>query len=165
MNHTNQHAQTADMQEQPLVLYLLTLLQNLIPSPAPPMPPRLPTYTSLFLAHALRSIFHPQSFLYPHTARFLLQRPTLDAGDVPLLFGLLYASGEDWKRERAWMVRYLGEGMLGGRGVEWRVVKRRRTWECVASLVQSEDKDRGLRQGGLEVSKSMRSGLSWVTDE
>jgi nucleolar pre-ribosomal-associated protein 1 len=111
--------------------------------------PRLPSYTTLLLAHSLRGIFYPANFIYPLTARFLLQRPQLDASDVPMLFGMLYSSDEDWKKERGWILRFLADGMVCGR--DWKVLRRRHTWDLVASMFQATEKDRALRHGALDV--------------
>ncbi|KIM48447.1 hypothetical protein M413DRAFT_16355 [Hebeloma cylindrosporum] len=151
------HMETADLQEKHHVQYILGLIKDLYPPFATPVPnsqyPRqLPTYTTLLLMHAFRAIFNPSNFLYPITARFLLQRPMLDTTDVPLLFGMLYSSSdENWKKERGWMVRFLADGMVSSE--DWRVLKRRHTWDLLASLFQSADgsQDGALRMGILEV--------------
>jgi nucleolar pre-ribosomal-associated protein 1 len=144
-------AQGADMQEKPLVLHILNIVRTLGPtSTAESFVSRIPSYTTLLLAHALRGIFYPSNFIYPLTARFLLQRPTMDPTDVPMLFSMLYSSGDDWKKERAWIFRFLADGMTCGR--DWKVLKRRHTWDLVASLFQASEKDKALRQGALDVS-------------
>ncbi|KAH9887708.1 ribosome 60S biogenesis N-terminal-domain-containing protein [Cubamyces lactineus] len=139
----------ADLQEKPHVMHILNLLKDLTTSAPTEEAPRLPAYTTLLLAHAFRGIFYPSNFIYPLTARFLLQRPTLDAADVPMLYGMLYSSSDDWKKERAWIVRFLSDGIVGND--EWRILKRRHTWDLLASLFQSEERDRTLRRGVLEV--------------
>ena len=111
--------------------------------------PRLPVFTTLLLTHALRGIFYPSNFSYPLTARFLLQRPTLDPSDIPMLYGMLYSSSDDWKKERAWIVRFLSDGIIANE--EWQIMKRRHTWDLLASLFQSEERDRMLRRSVLEV--------------
>jgi nucleolar pre-ribosomal-associated protein 1 len=142
------------MQEKPLVLHILDIIRSLYPSTsAETAVPRLPSYTSLLLAHALRGIFYPSNFIYPLTARFLLQRPTMDPTDVPMLLSMLYSSGDEWKKERAWILRFLADGMTCGR--DWKVFKRRHTWELVSSLFQASENDRPLRQGALDVSICM----------
>ena len=128
----------------------MSLLKDLPPSAPSDEAPRLPAYTTLLLAHAFRGIFYPSNLIYPLTARFLLQRPTLDASDVPMLYGMLYSASDDWKKERAWIVRFLSDGIVGNE--EWRILKRRHTWDLLASLFQSEERDRTLRRGVLEVS-------------
>ncbi|KAE9398377.1 hypothetical protein BT96DRAFT_994998 [Gymnopus androsaceus JB14] len=140
----------ADMLEKPHVFYILSLLRDALhPSPGH-SPERLPSYTTLLLAHALRGVFYPSNFVYPLTARFLLQRPTLDIGDVPMLYGMLYSSAEDHgKKDRAWIVRMLADGMQSSQ--DWRVFKRRHTWDLLASVFQSEEKEQALRRGVLEV--------------
>ena len=143
------------MQERAHVLHILDLLKDAYENnSAEEHPSRLSAYATLHLAHALRGVFYPAMFTYPLTARFLLQRPELDAGDVPLLYSTLYSADEGWRRERAWMVRFLADGMVGRH--EWRVLRRRHTWDLVASIFQSEERDLNLRRGVLEV------GLHWL---
>lgn len=120
-----------------------------MPPPSDEPPRRLPSYTTLILLHALRGIFYPSNFIYPLTARFLLQRPELDTNDVPMLYGMLYSSSDDWKKERGWIIRSLSDGMISTD--DWRVFKRRHTWELLASLLQSSEDDVALRNGILEV--------------
>ncbi|PIL36537.1 hypothetical protein GSI_00226 [Ganoderma sinense ZZ0214-1] len=140
--------EAADLQEQQHVLHILNLLKDALPTVPCGETPRLPVFTTLLLAHALRGIFYPSNFSYPLTARFLLQRPTLDPSDVPMLYSMLYSSSDDWKKERAWIVRFLSDGIVGDE--EWRTMKRRHTWDLLASLFQSEQHDRILRRSVLE---------------
>ncbi|KAG6375258.1 ribosome 60S biogenesis N-terminal-domain-containing protein [Boletus reticuloceps] len=143
--------QKSDMHETPQVLYVFRLLRNVLDPPpnASDPPRRLPTFTALILLHALRGIFYPSNFIYPRTARFLLQRPELDVSDVPMLFGMLYSNSDDWKKERGWMLRMLGDGMASTD--DWKVLKRRHTWDLVASLFQSSRNDTAVRAGILEI--------------
>ncbi|KAI6044064.1 ribosome 60S biogenesis N-terminal-domain-containing protein [Pisolithus marmoratus] len=141
--------QTSNMQEKSQALYVLQLLKNTMTPTADNTPRRLPTYATLILLHALRGIFYPSNFIYPRTARFLLQRPELDVTDVPMLFNMLYSNSDDWKKERGWMIRMLADGMTSTE--DWRVLKRRHTWDLLASLFQGSQKDKALRAGILEV--------------
>jgi nucleolar pre-ribosomal-associated protein 1 len=145
-------SQTADMQEKPHVTYILNLLKNALPSPLEEKPTRLPSYASLILLHALRAIFYPSNFIYPLTARFLLQRPELDTNDVPMLYAMLYSSSDDWKKERGWIMGFLADGMMSTD--DWRVLQRRHTWDILSSLFQSSEKERALRNEILEVRLS-----------
>ena len=150
------------MVEKPHVEYLLHLLKNLYDpissnltskSSETTIPPRLPVYTTLHLCHSLRGIFYPSNFIYPLTSRHLLQRPTFDSSDVPMLFGMFYSSStEQWKKERGWMTKFLCDGMQGG--LEWRILKRRYTWDLVASRFEIES-DRNVRRSILEVITSL----------
>ncbi|KAF7299108.1 hypothetical protein MIND_00859100 [Mycena indigotica] len=155
------HLEFADMQEQPHVVYVMNVLRNMLPSsPSEPLR-RLPSYTTLILAHAVRGIFYPSNFIYPLTARFLLQRPTLDTTDVPLLYGMLYNSGDDWKKERSWMIRFISDGMMSTD--DWRVLKRRHTWELLADLFQSSEQDNVLRNSILEVLANLTCNAQATT--
>lgn len=138
------------MQEKPHVMHILHLLKDTFPANSHEPPIRLPTYTTLVLCHSLRGVFYPSNFIYPLTARFLLQRPELDTKDVPMLLSMLYStSDEDWRKERAWIVRFLADGISSTD--DWRALKRRHTWDLLASMFQSFDKDLTLRSGILEV--------------
>ena len=105
---------SATFQEQAQLQYLLRLLRHAIPSPVPTgssSPARLPPLITLFFAHALRSLANPANFFYPAVSRFFLQRPVFDAGDVPMLYGMLMSSSDIHKQERAWMLRLLRDGV------------------------------------------------------
>ncbi|KAJ7044085.1 ribosome 60S biogenesis N-terminal-domain-containing protein [Mycena alexandri] len=154
------HLETADMQEQPHVVYVLNILRNMLPPPAEPLQ-RLPSYTTLILLHALRGIFYPSNFINPLTARFLLQRPALDATDVPMLYGMLYSSSDDWKKERGWIIRFISDGMMSTD--DWRVLKRRHTWELLAGLFQSSEQDLTLRNSILEVLANLTCNAQATT--
>jgi nucleolar pre-ribosomal-associated protein 1 len=112
------------------------MLKDAIRTHSNELPQRLPSYTTHpNLMHALRGIFYPSNFIYPLTARFLLQRPELDTTDVPMLYGMLYSGSDDWKKERGWIIRFLSDGMTST--ADWRVLKWRHAWELLASLYQS----------------------------
>ncbi|WVQ93728.1 hypothetical protein IAU59_000805 [Kwoniella sp. CBS 9459] len=117
--------------ERNQLLYTLRLLRHAIPTTST----RLPTLTTLFFAHTLRSLANPSHFLYPLTSRFLLQRPIYDVTDTPMLYGMLYASGDEWKRERGWLVRFLKDGVKSE--ADWRVLRRRKVWSLLATLFSS----------------------------
>ncbi|KAF8122115.1 hypothetical protein EV363DRAFT_1301417 [Boletus edulis] len=155
--------QKYDMHETPQVLYVFHLLKNVLhpPSNVGDPPRRLPTFTTLILLHALRGIFYPSNFIYPRTARFLLQRPELDVSDVPMLFGMLYSNSDDWKKERGWMLRMLGDGMASTD--DWKVLRRRHTWDLVASLFQSSRNDSAMHAGILEVGDNPgKESMAWL---
>jgi nucleolar pre-ribosomal-associated protein 1 len=139
------------MQEKPQVLYILHLLKDAFKELLEEgTSQRLPSFSTLLLSHALRGVFYPEHFVYPITARFLLQRPELDTTDVPMLYAMLYSSSDDWRRERSWILKFLADAMLGSGDEEWRIFKRRHTWDLLAGLFQSGRQDRALRNEILE---------------
>ncbi|KAH9180077.1 ribosome 60S biogenesis N-terminal-domain-containing protein [Lactarius sanguifluus] len=169
--------ENADMQEKPHVLYILHMLKDAHKeSPEESTSLRLPSFTTLLLSHALRGVFYPENFIYPLTARFLLQRPELDITDVPMLYSMLYSSSDDWKKERNWILKFIADAMLSAGEEEWKVFRRRHTWDLLASLFQgSGGQDRALRNEIIEIllnltnsrriatSLVLKSGLlSWV---
>ena len=150
------------MQEKPHVTHLLNLLRDRIPAPTDGSgPPRLPTYTSLILCHAMRGIFYPSNYVYPLTARFLLQRAELDAQDIPMFLGMLYSgSDENWRRERVWMIRFLTDGMAGAQ--DWKTLRKRHAWDLVASMFQGFSQDHTIRNVILEVNRFHGDAQKWI---
>ncbi|KAG1743362.1 hypothetical protein EDD22DRAFT_296816 [Suillus occidentalis] len=133
------------MQEKQHALYIFNLLKNLIKPPSDGPPSQLPSLVSSILSHALGGVFYPSNFIYPRTARFLLQRPELDVTNVPMPYDMFYGTLDDWKRERGWIVRFLSDGMTSTE--DGKVLKRRH----LSSLVQSSVRDQALRRAVLEV--------------
>ncbi|KAL7418746.1 hypothetical protein Q5752_006429 [Cryptotrichosporon argae] len=125
--------QEAAFLEQAQLVQTFELVQHAIPEGA--SQPRLPTITTLFVASALRSQASPAHFLYPLSSRFLLQRPTFDPFDVPLLYTSLYSSSDAFKRERSWIVRLIRDGTRST--ADWRILKRRNTWALLSSIYQA----------------------------
>ncbi|OXG21306.1 nucleolar pre-ribosomal-associated protein 1 [Cryptococcus neoformans Tu259-1] len=120
--------ETTGFFERAQLTYTLRLLRHALPTSTS----RLPILSTLFFAYALRSLANPSHFFYPLSSRFLLQRSVFDSEDTPLLYGMLYANGEGWKRERNWMVRFLKEGVRSE--ADWRVIRRRKVWSLMATL-------------------------------
>jgi nucleolar pre-ribosomal-associated protein 1 len=87
----------------------------------------------LIQTHVLRGVFYPLNFIYPRAARFLLQRPELDVTDVLMLYGMLYGSSDDWKKERGWIVRLCPTAFMGA------------CFQFISAL------DQALRRAALEV--------------
>ncbi|KAG6873594.1 hypothetical protein C0995_013967 [Termitomyces sp. Mi166 len=156
-----QYLENADLQERPHILHILRLLKDVLPTPSNEPPRRLPSHTTLLLSHSLRGIFYPSNFIYPITARFLLQRPELDTNDVPLLYSMLYSSSDDWKKERGWMIRFLSDGMMSTE--DWKVLKGRHTWDLLASIFQSSEDDHVLRAGVLDVLANLTCNVQATT--
>ncbi|WWC58327.1 uncharacterized protein I303_100867 [Kwoniella dejecticola CBS 10117] len=136
--------------ERNQLLYTIRLLRHAIESPST----RLPVLSTLFFAHALRSLANPSHFLYPLTSRFLLQRPVFDPTDTPMLYSMLYASADGWKRERGWMIRFLKEGVRSE--ADWRIVRRRNVWSLLATLFSSS-LDPAFRRSVLQAMEGMVS--------
>ncbi|KAI3485891.1 hypothetical protein L1887_50690 [Cichorium endivia] len=134
----------ADFQERDHLIMVLDLLRDALDSTQAVQDssadaPFLPTTTTLFIAHSLRSVTTPASFIYPVISHFLLQRSELDVGDVPLLYNLLYTASDRVKQERMWMLRLLRDVARSGGRSDWKILKRRRTWELLASLYDACD--------------------------
>ncbi|GAC93665.1 hypothetical protein PHSY_001230 [Pseudozyma hubeiensis SY62] len=159
-------AREADFQEKDHLQMVLDLLRDALDSSiaiqdsalsestvVPSDAPYLPTTTTLFIAHALRSVTTPGSFIYPVISHFLLQRPELDVGDVPLLYNLLYSASDKYKQERMWMLRFLRDVARSGGRSDWKIFKRRRTWDLLASLYDACDG--GLTGAGMDSDRAV----------
>ena len=108
--------------------------------------PALPFTTTLFVAYCLRSLAAPAHFTFPLVQRFLLQRPTFDATDVPLLYNMLFSSSENFRRERMWMLHFLRDCARSGGRAEWKIFKRRHVWELLATLYDGAEAVNGTEQ-------------------
>jgi nucleolar pre-ribosomal-associated protein 1 len=62
-----------------------------------------------------------------------------------MLYGMLYSSSDDWRRERSWILKFIADAMLGAGDEEWKVFRRRHTWDLLAGLFQSGRHDGNLR--------------------
>ncbi|BEJ10826.1 hypothetical protein CspHIS471_0102480 [Cutaneotrichosporon sp. HIS471] len=143
----------ASFHEQLMLLQTLELVAHSLPAPeSEESQPRLSPLITLFVAHALRAQAHPANFLFPLSSRFLLQRPTLDVADVPLLYGMLYAAGDGARRERAWIVRLLRDGVRSNRDAA--ILARRNTSALLCSLFQSS-LDAPFRRAVLAALRSL----------
>ncbi|CAK9785304.1 hypothetical protein CC85DRAFT_206078 [Cutaneotrichosporon oleaginosum] len=143
----------ANFHEQLMLLHTLELVAHSLPAPeSEDVQPRLSPLITLFVAHALRAQAHPSNFLFPLSSRFLLQRPTLDVADVPLLYGMLYAAGDGARRERAWIVRLLRDGVRSNRDAS--ILARRNTYALLCSLFQSS-LDAPFRRAVLAALRSL----------
>lgn len=142
--------ETTGFFERAQLTYTLRLLRHALPTSTS----RLPILSTLFFAYALRSLANPSHFFYPLSSRFLLQRSVFDSEDTPLLYGMLYANGEGWKRERNWMVRFLKEGVRSE--ADWRVIRRRKVWSLMATLF-IESLDPVFRRSILQVWRISRA--------
>jgi nucleolar pre-ribosomal-associated protein 1 len=68
-----------------------------------------------------------------------------------MFLGMLYSdSDENWRRERAWMIRFLTDGMASAQ--DWKILRKRHAWDLVASMFQGFSQDHILRNGILEVN-------------
>lgn len=77
--------------------------------------------------------------MYPLISQFLLQRPEFDPREVPMLYSMLYSISDDWKKERSWILQYLNHVIISS--ADWKILKRRHTWDLLASLFQNSKGD------------------------
>lgn len=160
---------TADFQEKDHLLLIIDFTRN---SYKPEdvgdtsSPSSLPLTTTLFVAHSLRSLGIPSLYLYPLVSRFLLQRPTPDPTDVPLLYAFFYSSSAQSstaKSEKVFMLRFLLNCLKFGGKVEWNIMKRRHVWDSICSLYAAENNDSNIGRIIQEifVVVSQRSDLAF----
>ncbi|PKI82968.1 hypothetical protein MVES_002812 [Malassezia vespertilionis] len=148
--------QRTSFRERDLVLLVLDRVRNVIPPPPPTSItgtygeiPWLPSMAMLFAAKCLRYVSMPSQAMFPVLFRFLLQRPLLDATDVPLLYNLLHPTSEQFYQERSFLLRFLQDAFeahaqvahvqpasqgIARASSDWRVFKRRHVWDLLQSL-------------------------------
>ncbi|CAL1701993.1 unnamed protein product [Somion occarium] len=149
LSHLLSWLHDADFAEKQHVFLILDLLKDQFSDPLDhDNCVRLPAYMTLHLAHSLRGVFYPSNFVYPLTARYLLQRPQLDADDVPMLYNMMYSSDDQWRLQQIWIIRFLTDGLVGKK--EWQIMTKRHTWDLVASQYQGFT-DKTSRHAVLEL--------------
>ncbi|KDE02566.1 hypothetical protein MVLG_06882 [Microbotryum lychnidis-dioicae p1A1 Lamole] len=103
----------------------------------------VPAVISLFLCCCVLALGTPASTLYPAFMQFLLQRSQVDQHDVPMFYATLYSSSALPEEERKWLVLFLGHGLM--RAQDWRILRRRQSFELLVSLFESAQHDSFLR--------------------
>jgi len=120
--------------EYPQVSLLLTALKNGITQKHQV----LPGIVTTFLARALPILLRPDHSLYKGLNRFLLARPMIDLGDIPLFYNLLSASSaESFRFARLFLLKILRDGVTAE---DYALLHRRH----VASMLMHFAATRGL---------------------
>ncbi|NWH61609.1 NPA1P protein, partial [Geococcyx californianus] len=101
------HLEGARFREKSQLLYLLDAVQNGIRQPNL----RFTFSLTLYIARVAQQILKPEEHMYIKVNRFLLSHQYLDLRKVPGFFQLFYSSDFEYKTEREWILRFLGEGL------------------------------------------------------
>ncbi|NXD76883.1 NPA1P protein, partial [Halcyon senegalensis] len=101
------HLEGARFREKSQLLYLLDAVQNGIRKPNL----RFTFSLTLYVARVAQQILKPEEHMYIKVNRFLLSHQYLDLRKVPGFFQLFYSFDFEYKREREWILRLLGEGL------------------------------------------------------
>ena len=62
---------------------------------------------------------------------------------------MLMSQSDQWRKERTWILHFLANGLVGR--LEWAVLRRRHTWDLLASQLTSGGRDITFRHSVLEV--------------
>ncbi|NXU49444.1 NPA1P protein, partial [Turnix velox] len=101
------HLEGARFREKSQLLYLLDAVQNGIEKPNL----RLTFSLTLYIARVAQQILKPEDHMYLRVNKFLLSHQYLDLRKVPGFFQLFYSFDLEYKTEREWILRLLGEGL------------------------------------------------------
>ncbi|RMC01761.1 hypothetical protein DUI87_21779 [Hirundo rustica rustica] len=101
------HLEGARFRERSQLLYLLDAVQNGIRQPNL----RFTFSLTLYVARVAQQILKPEEHMYIKVNRFLLSHQYLDLRKVPGFFQLFYSFDFEYKTEREWILRFLGEGL------------------------------------------------------
>ncbi|NWX15708.1 NPA1P protein, partial [Aegotheles bennettii] len=101
------HLEGARFREKSQLLYLLDAVQNGIGQPNL----RFTFSLTLYIARVAQQILKPEEHMYIKVNRFLLSHQYLDLRKVPGFFQLFYSFDFEYKTEREWILRFLGEGL------------------------------------------------------
>ncbi|XP_030921106.1 nucleolar pre-ribosomal-associated protein 1 [Geospiza fortis] len=142
------HLDGARFREQSQLLYLLDAVQNGIRQPNL----RLTFSLSLYIARVAQQILKPEEHMYIKVNRFLLSHQYLDLRKVPGFFQLFYSFDFEYKTEREWILRFLGEGLRDKHCYE--LYDYQRIFQVILSFFNSPLCDEGSQRRILEILQS-----------
>ncbi|XP_068038864.1 nucleolar pre-ribosomal-associated protein 1 isoform X1 [Anomalospiza imberbis] len=142
------HLEGARFREKSQLLYLLDAVQNGIKQPNL----RFTFSLTLYIARVAQQILKPEEHMYIKINRFLLSHQYLDLRKVPGFFQLFYSFDFEYKTEREWMLRFLGEGLRDKHCYE--LYDYQRIFQVILSFFSSPLCDEGSQSRILEILQS-----------
>ncbi|NXG73591.1 NPA1P protein, partial [Baryphthengus martii] len=139
------HLEGARFREKSQLLYLLDAVQNGIRQPNL----RFTFSLTLYIARVAQQILKPEEHMYIKVNRFLLSHQYLDLRKVPGFFQLFYSFDFEYKREREWILRFLGEGLRDKHCYE--LYDYQRIFQVILSFFNSPLCDEGSQIRILEI--------------
>ncbi|KFO54919.1 Nucleolar pre-ribosomal-associated protein 1, partial [Corvus brachyrhynchos] len=142
------HLEGARFREKSQLLYLLDAVQNGIGQPNL----RFTFSLTLYIARVAQQILKPEEHMYIKVNRFLLSHQYLDLRKVPGFFQLFYSFDFEYKTEREWILRFLGEGLRDKHCYE--LYDYQRIFQIILSFFNSPLCDEGSQSRILEILQS-----------
>uniref|UniRef100_A0A8C5TWG7 URB1 ribosome biogenesis homolog n=1 Tax=Malurus cyaneus samueli TaxID=2593467 RepID=A0A8C5TWG7_9PASS len=142
------HLEGARFREKSQLLYLLDTVQNGIRQPNL----RFTFSLTLYIARVAQQILKPEEHMYIKVNRFLLTHQYLDLRKVPGFFQLFYSFDFEYKTERQWILRFLGEGLRDKHCYE--LYDYQRIFQVILSFFHSPLCDEGSQSRILEILQS-----------
>ncbi|NXG57504.1 NPA1P protein, partial [Hemiprocne comata] len=139
------HLEGARFREKSQLLYLLDAVQNGIGQPNL----RFTFSLTLYIARVAQQILKPEEHMYIKVNRFLLSHQYLDLRKVPGFFQLFYSFDFEYKTEREWILRFLGEGLRDKHCYE--LYDYQRIFQVILSFFNSPLCDEGSQSLILEI--------------
>jgi hypothetical protein len=131
-------------------LLLLTAFKDSVADRASPQ--KVPSMITLFVAHTLTILLHPESALYPHVNRYLLSSPSLTLEEIPLFYTTMFSSNSARDQSRAeceWILNLIRFGLKGG--MDYKMCQRRHVVDILLGFLASPLSDTANRVTILEV--------------
>ncbi|NXA14825.1 NPA1P protein, partial [Sapayoa aenigma] len=142
------HLEGACFREKSQLLYLLDTVQNGIRQPNL----RFTFSLTLYIARVAQQILKPEEHMYIKVNRFLLSHQYLDLKKVPGFFQLFYSFDFEYKTEREWILRFLGEGLRDKHCYE--LYDYQRIFQVILSFFNSPLCDEGSQARILDILQS-----------
>ncbi|TRZ15518.1 hypothetical protein HGM15179_011589, partial [Zosterops borbonicus] len=142
------HLEGARFREKSQLLYLLDAVQNGIGQPNL----RFTFSLTLYIARVAQQILKPEDHMYIKVNRFLLSHQYLDLRKVPGFFQLFYSFDFEYKAERDWILRFLGQGLRDKHCYE--LYDYQRIFQVLLSFFNSPLCDEGSQCRILDVLQS-----------
>ncbi|NXP51775.1 NPA1P protein, partial [Heliornis fulica] len=139
------HLEGGRFQGKNQLVYLLDAVQNGIGQPNL----RFTFSLTLYIARVAQQILKPEEHIYIKVNRFLLSHQYLDLRKVPGFFQLFYSFDFEYKTEREWILRFLGEGLRDKHCYE--LYDYQRIFQVILSFFNSPLCDEGSQGRILEI--------------
>ncbi|XP_064405928.1 nucleolar pre-ribosomal-associated protein 1-like isoform X3 [Halichondria panicea] len=124
------HLEGSRFREKTQVSLLLEVLRNTLSE----KDVRLPTIFTAFFSTTASLLLHPESPLYSVVTRFLVYKPALGLGEIPILMTMLHSSSIEHKLERVWILQILVNGIRSNE--DYSLYHRKRMFDhCLSLLV------------------------------